>query len=756
MNAHRWLLPALLCLAPAFAQATFTSQLANGVITVTGDQAADQFTVTISAGFLTHNQSGPGFVGARDWDTGLAGEQSIQPSICTAISINCGAGADVITLGSTTVDASALCTGDITVNESDSGNLAALIVYVAQDSGKTYTQSSAGLTAPDLAINRPGTFGGGVTVIGGNRDQEFRVVSTFGGEPLSVQAMKQVYIGSTPTAISAPIRITNPPSQSKLTVDMSSTATGRTFSISDSLIGGLTTAPIEYVNADVGTITLRAGTGDDSFSHSGPIDEVSVFLGLGNDTATVGSEFGAPLEVFGDGGDDTFNASGSNMALILEGGNSAANGDRLVVNGLGDVWFDRPGAYYLSDDFIPVIRHTEFELRDVTNALLVQDAYIPVPLGSCPSIGLDPYLGPIEVAGDEHLRYEVLLANRTAAPVGGISLKVAGQPVTFLAGTISAGGQTLFAGCVGIENGGALEVGVAVQQPSISGTAPFAIRRTVPPVEGWLLDASGVLTRRSMADLETVIQTVNITNHTGLMIGIDFHPRTGALYGISQGGQVYLISLRTGVATPVGQPSAAVTTSAFLGIDFDPRTNELVTFGTAYSRILPAAGNSFAVNDPPVYGPDNGIFTGSAAFLTGIAYNRTANLTQLYGMEAQHRHLVSVTFTENVPTVTIESSLPSGSDNAFSFDFASGSDAYALGFNATLPQLSNFYRMNPLATNLQFEKIGELNAVFLGLAFQPELPNTLDAILGIAPANTAADQTFDLVVDAADLVELPP
>ncbi len=85
---------------PAGAQAAYTGTAAGGVATLTGDDNADTLTIGIDAGgLLTHSRfaaGDPGFNSAIDFDTTLAGDQTV-PAATGSLTINAGGGDDTVT-----------------------------------------------------------------------------------------------------------------------------------------------------------------------------------------------------------------------------------------------------------------------------------------------------------------------------------------------------------------------------------------------------------------------------------------------------------------------------------------------------------------------------------------------------------------------------------------------------------------------------------------------------------------------------------
>jgi hypothetical protein len=81
----------------------YTATLAGTTATFTGDAASDTLTFTVAGGLLQHNRftlGDPGFNSAADFDTTVAGDQTLSADFATAIvNVNAGDGDDIIDVG---------------------------------------------------------------------------------------------------------------------------------------------------------------------------------------------------------------------------------------------------------------------------------------------------------------------------------------------------------------------------------------------------------------------------------------------------------------------------------------------------------------------------------------------------------------------------------------------------------------------------------------------------------------------------------
>lgn len=87
------------------------------------------------------------------------------------------------------------------------------------------------------------------------------------------------------------------------------------------------------------------------------------------------------------------------------------------------------------------------------------------------------------------------------------------------------------------------------------------------------------------------------------IVGIDFRPANGQLYGIGSTNRLYRINDVTGAATQVGSPSAFTLQGSSFGVDFNPVADRL--------RVVSNTGQNLRLN------PNDGTLTGTD---TQLAY----------------------------------------------------------------------------------------------------------------------------------------
>jgi hypothetical protein len=141
------------------------------------------------------------------------------------------------------------------------------------------------------------------------------------------------------------------------------------------------------------------------------------------------------------------------------------------------------------------------------------------------------------------------------------------------------------------------------------------------------------LAKFSLLTFKTARSTVTIDGlESGeVLLGIDFRPATGQLYGVGSTSRLYVINPETGKARALGAgPFAPVLSGTMVGFDFNPTVDRirLVTSSGQNLRLNPETGTVTAID-----GPING---GSSPMITGAAYtNNTsgASTTVLYDID---------------------------------------------------------------------------------------------------------------------------
>lgn len=257
------------------------------------------------------------------------------------------------------------------------------------------------------------------------------------------------------------------------------------------------------------------------------------------------------------------------------------------------------------------------------------------------------------------------------------------------------------------------------------------------------------------------------TDITGLqigedLIGIDYRPADGLLYGVGDTGRIYTIDTGTGAATLKSTLAAdpADTSDAFaslagteFGVDFNPAADRL--------RIVSDTGQNLRINvDTGATTTDGAINGGAAnAAVTASAYTNSfaaTGTTTLYAIDSS----IDTLFTQNPPndgTLSMPVALGMDASGISGFDIdARNNTGYAV---FTMGGARTLYSIDLAATSNPATMIGALDIaedirgiavpvpqapVVLGLAdngrlvsFNPLTPNTLDADVAITGLNNA-------------------
>jgi hypothetical protein len=187
---------------------------------------------------------------------------------------------------------------------------------------------------------------------------------------------------------------------------------------------------------------------------------------------------------------------------------------------------------------------------------------------------------------------------------------------------------------------------------------------------------------------ERVRSRVDVTNLKSgeRLVGIDFRPLTGRLYGVGSTSQVYTINLRNGFASPIGAPFAPALDGTEAGVDFNPQADRLrvVDKGRQNLRINPDTGvatkdGDLAYVTKTVDPASNDPNAGKTPGVAGAAYANNvarANATTLYDLDSD-LDVLAVQNPPNNGTLRTVGALGVDFGEATSFDLASGDSRLA-------------------------------------------------------------------------------
>lgn len=154
------------------------------------------------------------------------------------------------------------------------------------------------------------------------------------------------------------------------------------------------------------------------------------------------------------------------------------------------------------------------------------------------------------------------------------------------------------------------------------------------------------------------------------LVGIDFRPATGDLFGVGSSNRLYSINASTGVATQVGDPFAVSLNGTNFGIDFNPVVDRIRVVSDAGQNLRLNPDTGAVVDADPLTGgvQTDGALNGATNSIVATAYSNSfggATTTVQYGINTDTDRL----FIQNPPndgTQTLVGSL--GVD----FDASSG------------------------------------------------------------------------------------
>ena len=278
----------------ATGHAAFTAAYGGGgTATLEGSNLSETLIVGVDAGVVTHNQTGSGFASTRDWDTSLAGEQTIPANGTVGIEVFGFGGADILDMrgAGTAIDGDSLHGGkgeDRLYSTPDrefitGGEGGDLIVP-----GEGADEVDAG-PGDDLVIWRDGD--GDDEISGGEGDDEVAAIGGAAGETFVIGPGPGGPSGDDVTLDrTAPSAVTLSVARTELIVldardgaDAITAGAGLAALTTLSLFGG--DGPDAITGGD-GPDTLDAGSGDDVVAALDGIGDV-VRCGPGSDTATL-------------------------------------------------------------------------------------------------------------------------------------------------------------------------------------------------------------------------------------------------------------------------------------------------------------------------------------------------------------------------------------------------------------------------------------------------------------------------------------
>ena len=198
-------------------------------------------------------------------------------------------------------------------------------------------------------------------------------------------------------------------------------------------------------------------------------------------------------------------------------------------------------------------------------------------------------------------------------------------------------------------------------------------------------------TRNPTTRLSSVSITTTGDRPSDRILGLDFRPATGQLYGVSSSSRVYVINPQTGVArlipgsTENERTGACICTGSF-SMDFDPTTDRIrvVAFNSRNRVINPETG---AVEE--IYGPPPVVPSPIESPIRAMAYSNSVagtSSTTLYAINAVDKQLYRVTSANDVTIEAIgKLNLPISGAGGMDIDAKTGT---ALAVFPTTPNVT--------------------------------------------------------------------
>lgn len=210
------------------------------------------------------------------------------------------------------------------------------------------------------------------------------------------------------------------------------------------------------------------------------------------------------------------------------------------------------------------------------------------------------------------------------------------------------------------------------------------------------------------------------------VVGIDYRPATGHLYGLSDGNALYRLDVNSGAATLVGTGFTTQLNGGDFGFDFNPVIDRIriVSDGNQNLVAHPDTGNANVATTTPVFYAAGDVSEGRDPNVVHHAYDRNVAgtlATQLYAIDS--RLDVLVRQANNAGTLTTVGALGIDASDLGGFDIGADDAAYAV-FADLGSGFSHLYQID-LASG-QASALGLIGATVSGIAVAPiPLPATL-------------------------------
>ena len=154
------------------------------------------------------------------------------------------------------------------------------------------------------------------------------------------------------------------------------------------------------------------------------------------------------------------------------------------------------------------------------------------------------------------------------------------------------------------------------------------------------LTSANSLVRFDSATPGTISSSVAVTglNAGTSLLGIDFRPADGLLYGVSSDSRLYTINLSSGAATSIGAAGAFTLSGSSFGFDFNPVPDRIrVTSNTDQNLRLNPNNGALAATDTSLAFAAGDINAAANPNIVGSAYTNSfsgTTTTTLFGIDS--------------------------------------------------------------------------------------------------------------------------
>ena len=160
-----------------------------------------------------------------------------------------------------------------------------------------------------------------------------------------------------------------------------------------------------------------------------------------------------------------------------------------------------------------------------------------------------------------------------------------------------------------------------------------------------LTSGNRLLTVDSAAPGTTTESAVTVTGLANgeTLVGIDYRPATGTLYGLGSTSRIYSINAETGVATAVGAAGAFTLNGTSFGFDFNPTVDRIRITSDADQNLRANPNDGTVVTDGTLAYTAADPNNGANPNIVGSAYVNSfagAGATTLYGIDSNLDNLV--------------------------------------------------------------------------------------------------------------------